>query len=1344
MNKHHENNPNHNIQIFTKSCEIRCLECEIEILDTHFNPNGQQKISVFNFRKFFFPDLNLSQTMAFPNIYFVTGLILLYKNDLIRKIFKRIYKTSQQLNDFDSPKPVFSSLGILLGNLFHKFEEKIFESTIIYRIYEEMIQTQTFYPFYSDKKMNEYLHSFLDTVGKKTSMPFLEELLQKRPTSKEKSELPEFEKVSLIQAEFSCINRIEKECSYCEMSSEQKNAISVIQLNKSCAFSESLKKTERQKQSTLSSIKSMFNSKKSQKISAEINFWIKKLQNNSFSTECQVCGKKDLKQSENFHINLPRNLLISVDQLKDRSLYQIEDILTLDENQKFKSKTEKKCEKSINDYKISFFILHSEKTVDHCIYFKTKNTWYKFSGHSMIKMPYEQSYFSSLMTKASFLEYTKCYENVQTVKTSLKNDQTSILKNWISVPYPIMCRKYLYGEKIGDYLNELFCPHSLLRQFQLKLHQFESSKYLFSPEFNVQISPKAFLEIIYEEGLLEKYFSCISPDKINQSCTECFKTERKEFLEETLRMSLKTKFLEQKKHFSIEFLKTNKLFLQSLFQSKKLKNNKIESSNKEDFNFQTKPKKNFEVNSQPFFMLFEENDRLKNEKLSTETSSIPNSFFSLIDLNDKLIYDEIKTKKVIDFDENDSSLSKIINFSAKIKLHAQINAHSNSPIFNNCIENSQMMTLTKNLCMMTNEKESRKSKENTISPKNINYLNQHNDQPIFRHKKRKMNSHENCSVFLRKEISLLNIKKYQSATNELKQSHFVQNDSSFNMTMLEEGFSNANEVMNNSTCEVKNQNMIKINKNTESENKLNRIRMIVGKIEISEFGDSKQKMEANNRMNNENFGIPKLCLRSQISSKKLIVDDPKSDCPMQCEFEPLNDENTSSHYQNPKEDTPIALVETHFFESPFHENIDTNQAFLEEVEEKIYKPGYIKSGQKSKFRNPKNNSIFNESMTSKGSSHDDSMLFTKINEQPFDFEEDHSNREYSKFRIPSAFKNSINNYVLGDSIDFQHTFEAKTNEKTKKWEDINLLYQEVKSWKVHKMFCKNARKNIKKIISACKKQLIDEKKARIRFLESKNDGGCFMLTINKELINKPENIINLASSEFKFINKEEKAGTREQYSVFKANSIQKCQAGNNFETLIIDSRPIDASRVKKMFQKQDHEYIEEINSQVNSAEIDILKDKFELFISETSNQNKHTLPITCQQSSKKVSKQLSDENSFLSQVFTRKVINFQEKIVPIHFSSVLKFEINENKLEKNPIGVKNLFFSIKEKEPIMKKFPKTIKAPNNLNSKVLKKQENDKMNRKSLTPLKVLKENQRLFPIQSKENIDPKKLKDQK
>lgn len=163
LQSHFQESNSHSVYIRLNTCEIRCSECEIEISDALMNSFSEKNDEIFNFRKLFF--VNSEKTnggknidlikkkyvltnLDFPIDYFFSSILFVFSDNLLQKIFKRMYIGGIAAYRLHSLS-VFPVLGFLLGKIFYCVDLLQNDTLLVEEFFREMLKFSSFKTLYS-------------------------------------------------------------------------------------------------------------------------------------------------------------------------------------------------------------------------------------------------------------------------------------------------------------------------------------------------------------------------------------------------------------------------------------------------------------------------------------------------------------------------------------------------------------------------------------------------------------------------------------------------------------------------------------------------------------------------------------------------------------------------------------------------------------------------------------------------------------------------------------------------------------------------------------------------------------------------------------------------------------------------------------------------------------------------------------------------------------------------------------------------------------------------------------------------------------------------------------------
>lgn len=182
MLSHTMRSKDHAVVLDLDSCEIRCVECEVELPDAAGDEEVAGK-AVFDFRRRFFKrpgtfedfvsrarplNLALLGSVRFPSNRLQTALLVIFADRFLRKSLKQVYLNENFANKFLCQKTaptLLKKLGKLLFNLGRSYSGQ----KLLKRFYLKLISKEPRLSSYAQWDFGEYLHLFLEALHREAS-----------------------------------------------------------------------------------------------------------------------------------------------------------------------------------------------------------------------------------------------------------------------------------------------------------------------------------------------------------------------------------------------------------------------------------------------------------------------------------------------------------------------------------------------------------------------------------------------------------------------------------------------------------------------------------------------------------------------------------------------------------------------------------------------------------------------------------------------------------------------------------------------------------------------------------------------------------------------------------------------------------------------------------------------------------------------------------------------------------------------------------------------------------------------------------------------------------------------
>lgn len=171
--------------------------------------------------------------------YLLSSLIVIYSNELTRKLIKRIYLASFAIeNRFMKsvfPKPVF-----LIGKFFNLLSQNKMDMEIVENIYELLLENAEFRSFYASGKLKDFFEIFVNCVDKIMCIPFTYFYRNNEAEFSEENiglecsnnSLEKKTCTSLIKSEFEGGLEMMFECPTCKLEIKTEKEFGITQLTK--------------------------------------------------------------------------------------------------------------------------------------------------------------------------------------------------------------------------------------------------------------------------------------------------------------------------------------------------------------------------------------------------------------------------------------------------------------------------------------------------------------------------------------------------------------------------------------------------------------------------------------------------------------------------------------------------------------------------------------------------------------------------------------------------------------------------------------------------------------------------------------------------------------------------------------------------------------------------------------------------------------------------------------------------------------------------------------------------------------------------------------------------------
>lgn len=508
---------------------------------------------VYELRRMFFR--RDKGTFDQPNNHFLSCILLLFSNDLIRKSIKRASQVKEEPCSNRS-----QSVLMHLGQLFECFSAGRFDVPQLHELYMLLIENKDFQTFYSPNKMKEYMLSFLQVIDCEVKLPICDRITEVVCAGKDNQGRSLSQ--SVIVSEYFMSQFNSQRCEKCQLTVENQQTHQSIGVKSWKTTLKDLRtKLLGQKGSSLFGLKAVLAKREPVKLEQLLSEFVRREVRGHASSECPLCRSEVVINPISRKVLLPNNLLFEFPDCMIDSGVELQtevELITEDRGENHKSK-----------WKLSFLETEEEDSVYKNTYLMKKGGWFKVGCEAACAV--SEEFIKSLkdMSKVRLLGFRKC-----STGTMQKSSCTG--SSAISIPLPVMFRYSVYGEPIRGYLQSLFCDHCQLNPSLFELN-FADKQCLDSSirtatalkdKLSVVISKKEFADMLYKESLLEAYLFDFQKLRSSTVCERCCDIHRRKMMLDVALTSIKVQCMENQKTIDSNLVIRNHDFFSSVFENR--------------------------------------------------------------------------------------------------------------------------------------------------------------------------------------------------------------------------------------------------------------------------------------------------------------------------------------------------------------------------------------------------------------------------------------------------------------------------------------------------------------------------------------------------------------------------------------------------------------------------------------------------------------------------------------------------------------------------------------------------------------------------------------------------------
>jgi hypothetical protein len=965
--RHRSAHPDHCVVLSHPSCEIRCLECDIEIVDTVCErTDPHHALALFEFRKKLFGGEAHS---LFPNSFLVSCLCLLFTDAIVRECLIKVADI-EGLRSLAS----FNVLETLVGRFFKDLNERVIDPKLVEMIYRELIQFASFRGSYSPHGFAEFWETFVAAMDEAFDHEYLKTLVPKVERKYNKSETAcraSNHKLGLIASQFGCYKFGRAKCEDCEVVAERSCPRGIT-----CRV-----RGDRLSADKPNRFLSMFKRKPQVSVSALVSQALEEFKADPLPLECSLCsaslgGKGGSHQT----VALPSNLLVCQDETS------VERVITF-------GPTVACPQKANDDVCHLAFVMMRSGTHPGDVYYRVGECWFQVHESRVTPCFNFDRLFSHMSPDVAFASYRMYHGPEIALHTKISPFHSS----YVCLPIPIVRRLESHPDLLGLYLSALFCDHFHLRPYNFVLNYSSAEALERSKEaalctyetLCVRQSKDQFFAALYKQNLLEKYAANINMMAANRICDKCCQAEKKRLVLDTLQVSLKLKVLERKKSLGSGFLKENREMISLTFSDDFARQ---VGENLRTYSARTQDKENCVMNLSASFGASKASalnpvDVIlgkKYDRMEISFGPVMTKFDSLVGQFEKTLMESLLPHD--DLLSRGESVQSPIDVAAVLPTLKAAVSIASSPA---------MAPVTDVVMVKQATIELQSAVKQTVEYFQPQPLSEFDDpmpmgrvfpvspihrgpihpqitvQPIdFIHQQQR-----NESLFQRKRPCNSGNKKHSSATDTQKCTQKKCGESMFEFKPKTQDFDKSDAVSAHDPIAP-----IKSDESGVSQPDIlivspDRMESYLSRIDMSEF----EPAPLAGPMTQRKMSKTPVSKRSiwQSAGQKDVLNSRANKTPTKVDW------NTPQHNDytfiidpasGRKEDTPALVNNVHFFSGSDPFSILREEGILQDEADYQCKPGYLKSNQKSKFVNPHNNSILTDISRSECSSYQRSMI----------------------------------------------------------------------------------------------------------------------------------------------------------------------------------------------------------------------------------------------------------------------------------------------------------------------------------------------------------------------------------
>lgn len=238
LQNHTDQNPGHCVIIKTINFAIKCLECDCEIADTLSKNTHQEWNTIYKFRQLFFKNSFFASTDNRIFTYLLDSLLILFTNDLLKKVFKKIYYGALAIEK-SLVMSIFAKSSILIGKFFCLLSKSTIDCELLQDIYESLLKNEHLFTYYEKGNFSEFIDSFLKSISDLLTLPYLDNMVLKEndifvDDFEEKSNddiVKEYKSTAFVHNDYDGEYIEEFECKACKFGFKKKRTFRTIDLS---------------------------------------------------------------------------------------------------------------------------------------------------------------------------------------------------------------------------------------------------------------------------------------------------------------------------------------------------------------------------------------------------------------------------------------------------------------------------------------------------------------------------------------------------------------------------------------------------------------------------------------------------------------------------------------------------------------------------------------------------------------------------------------------------------------------------------------------------------------------------------------------------------------------------------------------------------------------------------------------------------------------------------------------------------------------------------------------------------------------------------------------------------